>query len=582
MKTWRQFIRILAIITFLFNFSTCDFLNDDNEKDNSNTPCTHTWVWTVTISPTEDDDGLRTERCSKCNASGRTQTISAGTELDAEPPDNDEDLLPEETNSNAIVEPLVKTKWGQYSPFNNMLPLGDYGSYSRRTGCMATAMAQIMNYHKHPVQGSGQSEPYITSIGLNVPSINYETDYDWENMPIHRNNATEIQRNAVAKLMFHVGVSVEMNYGRSGSSSGRFLKALPTHFGYDKSIELINRKNYDDAAWEAILREQLDDDLPVYYWARFPGGNGHAFVVDGYDSTGKFHFNCGWNGKDDGYYSINSIIPQTYTFGDDHTIIINIKPDKGGSTPDYRISLEHFSAQKISVVQNEMLEVYTFMRNVNNSSTRFLGGQVGAALVDDNNDIVTVIGMNTMGEGSYWSRLEDRPINCIVPETVPLGQYQLRIVTRPTGGEWRIAILSLPGVPSSIPITVTEGEPNGGGYGQTLTVFSTNKTIVSQNESFAVTVQTRNISPDVFPGGQVGAALVNNDGNIVAVIGTANTGLRNPGTLAAARDINCKVPNTVDPGQYRLRIVIRPTGGEWKIATLSNDGVPTSINFMLE
>ena len=152
MKVKFGFLAILTICVLLF-FS-CDFLfgNDDNEKDNGNTPCAHTWVWTVKIPPTEDDNGLRTEHCSKCNASGRTQTIPAGTELEDEPPDNDGNLLPEEPNLNAIVEPLIKTKWGQYSPFNNMLPLGDYGSYSRRTGCMATAMAQIMNYHKHPVQ----------------------------------------------------------------------------------------------------------------------------------------------------------------------------------------------------------------------------------------------------------------------------------------------------------------------------------------------------------------------------------------------------------------------------------------------
>jgi hypothetical protein len=351
------------------------------------------------------------------------------------------------------VEPLIKTTWGQHTPFNNMLPLGDYGTYSRRTGCMVTAIAQIMKFYRHPMKGNGQSVPYKTSIGINVPSVNFVTDYSWDNMlNTYPNNAPEQQVNAVAKLMYHVGASVEMDYGRSGSSSERFLRALPTHFGYDKSIQQLDRKYYNDNAWETILREQLDAGMPVYYWARFPNGDGHSYVLDGYDSTGKFHFNCGWAGKDDGYYSINAITPQTYVFSADHTIIINIKPDAGGVTPNYEIALESFSVQKTSVSRNEQFNVFTYMRNVNNNSTRFLGGQAGVALVDNNNNIVAIIGTSNIGEGSWWSRLEDRPITCSVPNTVNKGQYQLRIVTRTTNGAWKLATLSLVrnGVPNSI------------------------------------------------------------------------------------------------------------------------------------
>jgi hypothetical protein len=250
-----------------------------------------------------------------------------------------------------------------------------------------------------------------------------------------------------------------------------------------------------------------------------------------------------------------------------------------GVTPGggYGLALRAFTASRTSVPQNELFTVTPTVRNV--AAEAFSGGQLGVALVDTSGNITEVIGIRAralLNPGSSSNAIE---INCYVPETVRPGQYRVRIVVRPEGGVWRIATLSMPDIPNVIPFTVTAGEANGGGYGLALTAFSASTAAVSQNERFTVTATPRNISTERFPGGQIGAALVDNNGRIVEVIGTRNRGALNSGSLSGALEINCTVPNTVRPGQYRLRIVFRPTGGEWRIATLSLQDVPNSISF---
>jgi hypothetical protein len=159
-------------------------------------------------------------------------------------------------------------------------------------------------------------------------------------------------------------------------------------------------------------------------------------------------------------------------------------------------------------------------------------------------------------------------------------------VIRQTNGEWRVITRSAvgAGVPNAINLTVTAeiGAP-GGGHGISLNSLTVSSTTVNRNTPLTVSVRPQNIAPNDFPGGQFGAALVDSNGNIVEVIGTRNLAALTPGRGWFERNdplvLNCTVPNTVSPGRYRLRIVVRPTGGEWRVATLSLPDVPTSIDF---
>ena len=484
------------------------------------------------------------------------------------------------------VGPLIQTQWSlSTTPYNDMLPL-DSGRGSH-IGCDSVAIAQLMKYHRHPLRGNGHSEAYTTRTRrINVPSVNLNVVFDWTNMLNNytsSNPGTTQQRNAVAQLMYNIAVSRKADFTAVETYSEVDSTEALIFWGYDKSMQVHYRSFYSDNIWEAIIREQLDAGLPVFYQG-YKGNAAHVIIADGYDSAGRFHFNMGWGGHRDGWYFLNDM-PEIFEFMDGiQYIITNIKPNTG-SVGSNEMALNSFIAGKTSVVQNELFAVTVGFRGLG----FFPGGQAGVALVDNNGRIVEVIGSRnypwTLNPGYWHNPIE---ISCTVPNTVRQGQYNLRIITRLDGGEWKIATVSdiSNDVPNAINFTVTaeRGAP-GGGYGLGLRVFSVNKTTVARNETFAVSSSFRNFGSEIFSGGQAGVALVDSNGNIVEVIGSRNyPWALEPGYWHNPIEISCTVPNTVRSGRYQLRIVIRPTGvgtgaAEWRIATLSTDDVPASIDF---
>jgi hypothetical protein len=242
------------------------------------------------------------------------------------------------------VSPLIQTKWNQTAPYSNMLP--DVSGKRSVTGCVATAMAQIMKYYNYPAQGTGSSPSYTTTTTkIIIPSISFgTTSYDWMNMQdrYSASTASTPQNDAVALLMFHVGASVKMDYSPNGSgaSAASVITALKNYFGYDKAIKQEQRSKYkDDADWEKILMGQIDAGMPVFYDG-YSGSNGHAFVLDGYDNAGRFHFNWGWGGSYDGYFVTTALNPGaggagagSGTYNERQSIIINIKPNNVDAPP---------------------------------------------------------------------------------------------------------------------------------------------------------------------------------------------------------------------------------------------------------
>jgi len=493
-----------------------------------------------------------------------------------------ESLLPQVRNPNAIVGPLIQTKWSGGSPFNDMVPFQSDNITRSPAGCGAIAMAQIMKYHNYPVRGTGQSESYTAQLGgiTTVPSVNFNVNYDWANMLnsyTRANPGTERQRNAVAMLLYHAGVASRMNYGnnQTGSSTGvvNIARGLVANFGYDNSIEYKSREWYDKETWEEIIRSQLDAGLPVLYMNSI-----HIYIVDGYDNTGRFHINWGSGGSRDGWFFLDRLESLHPRYNEGHRIVTNIKPYERGISAGYDLGLRDFSVNKNSVSQNELFTVSMRVSNLSLFDT-FPGGQWGAALVDNNN-IIAIIGSRSASRVSPMSVAGSTEINCFIPDTVRPGRYQLRIVTREEGGNWRIVTKSTVsnGIPNVMNLSVTAGEANSDGYGMALTAFNTSRTTVSQNELFTVTTTLRNIAVEAFPGGQLGAALVDSSGRITEVIGTINRNALNSGAVSNAMVMNCFVPDTVRAGQYSLRIVVRPANGQWRVATMTNDGIPNAIN----
>lgn len=240
------------------------------------------------------------------------------------------------------VEPLLTTTWNQRPYYNLLCPYDYNDSAYSVTGCVATAQAQVMKYWNHPEVGWG-SHAYNSSYGV-LRAYFDTTHYRWNLMPdalTSLSDSAEIM--AVAELMYHVGVSVNMNY--SPSASGAYVNAhgyanypssetsLKTYFKYSPLLYSIYKSDHSDTEWDNMIAAEILAARPVLYSGHDPSG-GHAFVLDGIDSLGMFHVNWGWGGAYDGYYTTDSLSPgaggvggnATYTFNLSNAAVIGIRP----------------------------------------------------------------------------------------------------------------------------------------------------------------------------------------------------------------------------------------------------------------
>ncbi|MCL2845693.1 MAG: C10 family peptidase [Chitinivibrionia bacterium] len=504
--------------------------------------------------------------------------------------------------SNTVL-PLIRQKWDQRAPFNDSTPLD--GSQRSITGCVATAMAQIMAFHQHPARGTGQSQAYRTRTrGINVPAVNFNVAYRWNDMrDVYTNQFGQIaagitatQRSAVAQLMRHAGVSVQMDFSaaESGAFSGDVPLALVNHFGYDRGIQRRRREHFDNISWEAMLREQIMLGLPVYYDGSDSAGNsGHAFILDGFNNNGQFHFNWGWGGSHDGWFVSTALNPGTGgagagagNFSFNQGVIINIMPDDGG-TSNYEFAVSGLSVNKTSVSHYEQFLVSVEELLAMSALDTFTGGQMNVALTNEQDEIVAVIGSNMIMDGqtfslniafpmAYGHFFSNFSISANVPSFVSAGQYRLRLVIRPTVGEWQIVNL---GNPSFINFEVSANDGGDGGYEFELSGFRTNKTSVYPNEQFTVSIDTMRLISmwHEFPGGHWNAAIINEHDEIITTLGQ-NRGINRVEYRWFFRElsINCVVPSTVPAGNYELAIITRPTNGDWRIVRFGN---PSFIAF---
>ena len=200
-----------------------------------------------------------------------------------------------------VVGPLVQLKWNQDYPYNMYAPGGC------PTGCVATAMAQLMKYWEWPVKGTGEHSYYAMGYGEQYANFG-ETTYDWGNMIENyvMGSPTQEQKEAVATLMYHCGVSVNMMYEPDGS--GAFSPDVPvsinTYFSYSDQATYISKAGHTYDEWIALLKSNIDQHIPLYYSGQSSEG-GHAFVCDGYDNDGLFYFNWGWGGSSNGFFLID-------------------------------------------------------------------------------------------------------------------------------------------------------------------------------------------------------------------------------------------------------------------------------------
>ncbi len=205
-----------------------------------------------------------------------------------------------------VIKPLLTTKWDQTWPYNLLCPMS--GSTQCPTGCVATALAQVLNYHKFPVEQTNAIPSYhCHSLDRDMPALP-ATTIEWDKMMNSYNrNSSEESMMAVAKLMQYCGQAVEMDY--SASSAGAQTYDLPwrisQYFKYPQTMHNVSHEGYSIAEWDSLIINELQTNGPVLYTAYTTAWEGHAFVCDGYDGDGLYHINWGWGGAADGYYRIS-------------------------------------------------------------------------------------------------------------------------------------------------------------------------------------------------------------------------------------------------------------------------------------
>lgn len=232
-----------------------------------------------------------------------------------------EGLMPA-TSEAPVVAPMLTTAWAQERPFNNLCPsTGGFWGSTPQTGCVATAMAQIMKYYNYPAQGKGKGQ-YSTD-GQTFSTVSIKTKYDWANMRDRYSfNYSETEANAVAELMRDCGYASSMIYTDQGSGTNLYEAAhgLAINMQYDSlSLKVMTRDYYRDDEWVKAIRDEMAANRPILYTGVDLERMGHAFVFDGMDNRGFVHVNWGWSGTANGYFDISTLSGLTPSYPDPYS-----------------------------------------------------------------------------------------------------------------------------------------------------------------------------------------------------------------------------------------------------------------------
>jgi len=253
----------------------------------------------------------------------KEKNLPASAEIVRQWQDLKEDVPRNDSDGTAAVEPLLTTTWGQGFPYNALCPTGAVN------GCVATAMGQILKFWNYPQQGLGsygytwQGYPYT---GADFGS----TIYNWANMP----NSISEENADVATLLYHTAVSCRSMWGSNTgvavtSNDNPMVSSFWNYFRMAfSSIRYVQKIDMPDV-WESTIQDELTAGRPVYY--RGDGVGSHAFVCDGFDADGMYHFNWGWDGSYNGYFALTAINPGNYNFTNNQAAIIGIQPNDGST-----------------------------------------------------------------------------------------------------------------------------------------------------------------------------------------------------------------------------------------------------------
>lgn len=348
------------------------------------------------------------------------------------------------------IAPLVKTKWNQGTPYNNLCP--SVNNVKCPSGCVATAMAQVMKFWNYPEVGTGRVTATLPSGGTGEGFINLaQKPFDWNNMidSYSGYDYTNEQGNAVATLMQAAGYAAKMNYapGGSGALSINAAISLSKNFKYNPNIQYLQRLYFNASEWNEIVYNELAAGRPILYGGQSTSV-GHEFVCDGYDGNGYFHFNWGWGGMSDGYFILDALNPNSVGTGGGagggynsrQDIIIGIQP----SSEETDVYLTQFGNLSASASGSNISLALNYNGNVGNWVNAGISAvkvRMGAEIVSvDNSEIkpqyvrlfsndidipaLTLNGYNISYQGIKGNATVS------IPSILPNGKYKVTVCTQ--------------------------------------------------------------------------------------------------------------------------------------------------------
>ena len=437
-------------------------------------------------------------------------------------------------NTMSSVSPLLTTKWNQSGGYQKFCP-----SY---TGCVGTAFAQILKYYNYPSMGMGYKSYSNNIYGTQAANFG-ATSYNWADMPNQLSSNTPVVNiDAIATLMYHAGVSIDMDYTPTGSSAfpSKVVNALKNTFGYASSATIINRSSYTLQSWTNKIKAELDASRVVMHTGYCPNPvAGHAFVVDGYDETGLYHFNWGWGGSYNGYFQLSNLATGSYTWNQNQQLIIGITP---GTTTNYKLALDaDITSPNTATIGNTVIVTST----IKNTGTTSASGSVMVALFNDKNEWVSTI-----------QTLSNKVISAGATATYTFTNYNLSVLP----GKYNLGVyFAQNGVTTSWKLVAS------GNYTNPKLITAKPNNTLSINSTFACTPSTTLYQSDSC---LVKVAIKNTatssfTGDIKAAIYSASGVLK--------KDIQIKLANTITQGnsvvyEFKTSSLSSLTPGSYYIA----------------
>ena len=350
------------------------------------------------------------------------------------------------TSGTPVVSPLMSSKWSQDDPYNIKCPEWATGKRCV-TGCVATAMAQVVNYWKWPAQGRNSLSYTSEGDYQGVLTVNFaESVYDWDNMfdTTMKIAKSAASKEAVSKLMFDCGVASRMGYGRSSGTTLVLARiGLSKYLGYAMSKMSHEYRDCFDgtqADWNKLIFDELDNKRPIIYAAYTETGSsdaGHCFVFDGYDSNGYVHVNWGWGGTSDGYYNITLLDPDNTgsQYSGSQELLRGVQPDYDWNDeqidqiPMYMIEQPTLNVASVGVGEEFKLTINAMYNMSGNSRTY----TYGFGLFDSNGNLTDVIGKGRSQSFKYYYGIGSEEITCVIPDNYTSGKYIIRVICKESG-----------------------------------------------------------------------------------------------------------------------------------------------------